>query len=679
MKYLVVFILLAVGLCEATISVSQIFNETAKTLVQYCLNSTETVSGRNLTSNELSQVEKVKIRGCNGSVVLNLAKQLPNLRVFDISYSDFQNLDWLNLTFDRLQIFNASHNNLSTCSYPFSQTPEVIEIDLSYNHHLQRDTLPYFVGLNNLKKLHLSNNDIVHSVDRKHFDAINLEYIDLKNNKLLSIPNLANKEHLRELHLEENPISYYFCTHIGQKSYPLLTSLYFSWKSVDFFGNSNNRCEEKRIRIVQNDTHEGIFIASSGRFEMHCKDICLESIFTFRAGRNAFENITDVVEIIGPTIRTMDLSNNFIGEFNTTSFERFINLDELNLSETNLTLFNFRMLTNCYRLSYLDISNNNLKELINYQLLQNLRLQVLNISGNQIENVNGIIEYLNPSLKELHVSGNLVGEITVNTFQILYNLQRLSMKNTNLTLPSTWSVRSNPFETLRNLKSLDLSQNNLENVMFSTLSATLYGLSELTLSDCRIKNISEVIQCLGPSLRKLDLSKNYENIARELDNQTFQKLEGLEDLNLSQTNLLSIDSSQFKYQSNLVVLDLSNNKLKTFDLKMLNIDDFHPYRLNLEGNDLTELKNLQESNYKIICFKLAKNQFPCPYLKDLSRFQDSDLLDESCIHVDGFSTNAKGIFLLEESWLQKDGRDCRSTTQSINDFLTSVYGKVKFW
>lgn len=649
MKHFVAFILFVVGLCEANYLVCEIFDQSEKSLDKYCNGTIGTIPGNcsgDINPVELSRVEKLKMRGCDPNFVLNTAKQLTNLRVLDISYSSYNSLDWLDLKFNRLQIFNASHNELFSCRFSFKNTPEIVEIDLSHNN-LQRHTLPYFTRLDKLKKLHLSNNDILSSVDGRYFESINLEYIDLKSNGLVSIPNPDTKKNLKELHLEMNPISFQLCTHIVHESYPSLNSLYFSWKAVSQF--DGDHCEIKRMRIVKNTTVEGILVTSNGKYEMHCTDECLGSIYTFRAGRDSFENITEVMQNFGSKIHSIDLSKNFIGELNTNSFKRFIDLNELNLSETNLTKFGFDVLWNNMRISQVDISNNKLKHLSGIPSLQKYRLQTLNIGGNQIENMNEIIEHLDPSLEELDVSGNTVGNLTATTFQKLSSLQRLNMKNTNLTLPNT-----NPFETLQSLKFLDLSHNHLENVNFTTLSTILNNLSELTLSNCRIKNISEVIQYLGSSLLKLDLSKNF---AHGLNDQTFKNLENLEVLNLSDTNLQSLDPNLFKYQQYLNVLDISDNKLNAFDLKLL--PSHHPYQLNLEGNDLTELINLQESKSRNINFKLAQNQFSCLYVKQLIK--------------------TKNINLLGNSWQQKDERDCRSTKQSINSFLSSVYEKVKFW
>lgn len=650
MKYLVAFILIVIGLCEANQLVCQIFNQSEKSLEQYCnenaiipVNCT-----KELNSIDSSQVEKLKLRGCEPNFVVNTTKELSNLRVLDISYSGYKSLDWLNLKFNQLQIFNASHNELHNCSYSFKNTPEVVEIDLSHNS-LLRNTLPQFKGLDKLKKLHLSNNDIFYSVDGSYFDSKNLEFIDLESNGLVSILKPEMKDSLKALHLENNPISFYSCNLIGHESYPSLTSLHFSWKSVDGFYGDTSDCDGKRIRIVKNTTFEGIFITKDRKYEMHCPDKCLASVYTFRAGYKTFENVSELIEIFGSNIHSLDLSKNYIGELNTYLFDQFFVLDELNLSETSLTKFDFDLLRNNQRLSSIDISNNKLKQLNNVELLQDhYKLEVLNLGGNQIEHVNEIIEHLNPYVKELDVSENDVGNLTATTLHKLVYLQRLNMKNTNLTLPNL-----NPFETLQSLMILDLSQNNLGNVNFSAWSIILNNLSELALSDCRIKNISEVIQYLGSSLQKLDLSKN---VAQGLSEHTFQTLNQLRVLNLSDTNLLNINANPFKYLRNLDVLDLSHNKLKVFDLKLLPI---RIYRLNLEGNDLTELKNLRGSDFKGFSLKLANNRFHCSYMKELSKSKD--------------------INLLGESWLQKDERDCRSSAQSVNDFLNGVYESVKFW
>lgn len=67
MKCLVVNILLVVGVCEANYLTCQIFDPSGKSLELYChnFNGTVPVKCTGQTSFQSSEVEKLKIRGCD--------------------------------------------------------------------------------------------------------------------------------------------------------------------------------------------------------------------------------------------------------------------------------------------------------------------------------------------------------------------------------------------------------------------------------------------------------------------------------------------------------------------------------------------------------------------------------------------------------------------------------------
>lgn len=119
MKCLLPLILfIAVGLCESNRLMRQIFDSSKRSLQQYCFNFNGILpgicySGINSTI-ESPQVNQLKIGGCDPKIVLDSVKRFQqNLRVLDISFSGYKNFESFDLTFDQLQIFNASHNELS--------------------------------------------------------------------------------------------------------------------------------------------------------------------------------------------------------------------------------------------------------------------------------------------------------------------------------------------------------------------------------------------------------------------------------------------------------------------------------------------------------------------------------------------------------------------------------------
>lgn len=653
MKRSLVLILLAISLCGSNRLVCQIFDSSEKSLHQYCDNFNGIVPA-NCSSYlnsviDSSQVNELKIRGCDPEIVLDSAKRFQrNLRVLDISYSGYENLDWFNLKLDKLLIFNASHNELSDMQFIFIyHIPEIVEIDLSHNKIIDLN-VKFREITTKLRKAHLSHNNLTF-LRLKYFPLDSIEYIDLNSNRIQYIYEIDEREYknFEKLQLDGNPIQLNNCTLINDMAFA-----HSRGNSIKFSRFSDDACHGKRVHIVRynstKNTSEVILIKPDGTFDIQCRDKCFENMIRNYASRNVFRNGSDAAQNIGSSTSWLDLSGNFIGELSVNAFQEFVHLHGLNLSDTNLVHFDFDMLRSQKEtITVVDISNNKLNRVNNTQSLRNYSLRELIMGGNKIENAYEIIRYLSPSIEKLDLCGGNVGKVNDTTFQRLIVLKQLNLSNTNLVLPN-----SNPFEMLQSLEVLDLSHNNLEDFSFSFLSTTLYKLTELNLIGCKIKDISTVIQCLGPNLSKLDLS---DNTIRKIEEQTFQKLDKLTDLKLRNLNLQSFELNVLKFQRDLKFLDICNNKLTTIDLQSFPVNNFN--HINLEGNDLTELTNLHQTDALKIQLDVANNQFPCNYLKQLK----------------------KDYELCGESWRQKNNRDCRTTTQSINGFLQNVYDSIKFW
>ena len=122
-------------------------------------------------------------------------------------------------------------------------------------------------------------------------------------------------------------------------------------------------------------------------------DEIFQNVQTFVAGPDGFENVAPIFNILDASVLKVDLSNNDIVELNSTTFERFTNLRELNLSNSGLKTLDFNLLNYQKFLQYFDVSNNHLKEVTKPVLLQYLKqLKYFNAAGNQIRNANEILD-----------------------------------------------------------------------------------------------------------------------------------------------------------------------------------------------------------------------------------------------------------------------------------------------
>lgn len=608
MKGSVFFVtLLIVSLSDAAELRCRVFDKSHQSLEQYCKNYNGTVSencSEQIQNIDPDDVIRFIIRGCDQNTVSEAIKTFKNVHELDISQSDFESLDWLDLRLHQLTRFNASHNQLTGIpSWFFRNTPQIKEIDLSYNQLAGID-IDAFQRATKLTKINLSNNRLHTNEPESFAVATNLESVDLRNNRFWDMPILFNNKHLKTIHLEENPIRNFSCSYMDMMS---SATVYLSWKSVKYFSGAPS-CQEKYMSVVRDGDFEGVTVTSYGKRELHCKEQSFELLRNFTAGRNSFENIVEVMPCFSPSIETINLADNFVGTLNSTAFKLFHHLNRLSLSNTNLTDFNLNMLVFQEEMFELDISNNNLKQPNNFALLASggwEKLREFNVAGNQFESIPQIIQFLKPHLKKLDLSGNFVGKLNVTSLERLASLETLGLSNTSLVIEDV-----NPFQRLNRLSALDISHNNLEKANITAFSTTLRVLSELRAANCHIKNASEVIQHLGPLTKRLDLSGNY---VGGVHAQTFELFFYLKHLNLSNSNITTFENDTLQNHKNLQTLDLSNNALTQIDLALL---ASKLELLNLENNNLTKIDNLTVAQLpRLESLRISQNQLPCDFLK----------------------------------------------------------------
>lgn len=640
-------IVFLVSSCQANNVVCQLFSEQMKLLEKYCENYTAKVPkvcvNREIEAVDAIQVEHLNIGGCDSVTVLDCIKTFRNVRALDISYSNYTTLDWLDLDVERLEAFNASHNEFNSIKMSQHNISGLTEIDLSYNH-LKRIDSYSFRGAGKLVKIHLSHNTISSIHANSFVNSTHLTYIDLSHNHFWSVPIFPHNKMLRALHLENNPILTFSCSEVTTLS---LASLYFPWNSAISF-HGDGMCEQKPLHVIRDYRMDGVLVSNEQTHEIHCSEQSFLNLTIFIAGHNSFANVGDLLQCFGPSVMHMDLSNNFIGILNTAVLERFDGLTALSLSNTMLIDFDCSMLQS-KRLMKLDVSNNNLKRVRNAQFLENLEmLEELYIGGNQVENLAEIIQHLKPSIEKLDLFGNYMGPLNMTVFQHLTALRVLNLSSTLLSISDFTA-----FETLKNLSILDISRNDLKDVNFTMLS-NLEHLIKLNAAYCYIENIAQIIGNLKPTVKVLDLSGNSVGIL----NADFEALINLEFLNLSNANIVNFDFSTLEHQRNLLVLDISFNKLQevNFALSTKRIVD-----LNLAENQLSNVKNLNRTQFsELRSLALSKNQLSCNFLKR-------------------FISEWNDLIFIGNPFEQKHGKNCNSKIQYISDFFNSTYYSVKFW
>ncbi|KAA3471888.1 LRR receptor-like serine/threonine-protein kinase GSO2 isoform X3 [Gossypium australe] len=190
----------------------------------------------------------------------------------------------------------------------------------------------------------------------------------------------------------------------------------------------------------------------------------------------------------------------------------FNNLEILDLSDNNVDASILSKLKSLKNLKTLDLSFNGMRSLRHFEdekLQPMMSLEVLDLDGNQLKN-NDLI-YLKglSSLKSLIISQNeLEGSIDITELKSLTNLKTLDLSGNRIESLKHFQDGERPLN-LTNLKELNLDSNSFTNSLLAQLSG-FSNLKSLTIGNNQLKgsiNIKELLDALS-NLEELDMSEN---------------------------------------------------------------------------------------------------------------------------------------------------------------------------
>ncbi|XP_065174215.1 uncharacterized protein [Atheta coriaria] len=357
----------------------------------------------------------------------------------------------------------------------------------------------------------------------------------------------------------------------------------------------------------------------------------LESVTKFSFSNNVIGNkigtITWLSELVSVT--TLDLSNNNLTSISNELFTANKNVQHLNLSNSQITHIVPNTFINLSELEVLDLSMNMLLNVNLYNLL-NLKhtsyifhnlpaLHTLILFGNNISNFDNSLGFL-PSLKILDLSYQNLSSISNEMFPEPSALSNLNMSNNAIS-----KITPNAFKNLEDLIILDLSNNKL-NVLNPVLlhdtqnpntpEYIFDNLPKLQIIILFGNNILNFDNALGylPSLQKLDLS--YQNLSI-ISNEMFPEPSALSNLYMSNNAISKITPNAFKNLKELVILDLSNNKLNVLNPVLLH-DTQNPNTPKYMFDNLLKLQTIILFGNNISNFDYVLSKHPVLTILDLS-------------------------------------------------------------
>jgi len=261
-------------------------------------------------------------------------------------------------------------------------------------------------------------------------------------------------------------------------------------------------------------------------------------------------------------LTTLDLRNSGIHYLDETIFQSIEQLTTLNLNNNKLTCIDFEMFVTLKQLTTLLLANNQLISISNNIADQKVfSIKELNLGFNQIFSLSSWIFKGFINLERLVLRYNKLKSIGCEDLNGIKNLNYLSLNNNRLV-----NLNSKAFiDFCDTLEYLYLGENNLESVEI------LSGLNSIKVLDFSSKKLANL--CSNPSilshLQKLEYLNLSFNLLRCIDQEDlFNGLINLNELNLSYNQLSILSFSVFKSLDRLQSLNLSNNQLNLIKSKV---------------------------------------------------------------------------------------------------------------
>ncbi|RLV62476.1 hypothetical protein DV515_00019274, partial [Chloebia gouldiae] len=296
--------------------------------------------------------------------------------------------------------------------------------------------------------------------------------------------------------------------------------------------------------------------------------------------------------------KTLDLSRNNVFFVNPSDFQGLSSLKCLNLSDNAISqTLNGSEFSYLSGLKYLDFSNNRVDLLYQMAFKELKLLEILDLSNNQhyflAEGITQLLSFMKnlAHLKKLMMNDNDISS-TIDTGMESQSLRILEFRGNRL--DALWMDGNarylSFFENLTSLEELDISFNSLSFLPHGVFEKMPPSLKILNLTNNRLKSF---IWGNLPSLKNLvtlDLSNNLlTNVPRELSNCT----SSLQELMLRNNRIHMLTKHFLRGAFELRYLDLSSNKIEIIkrssfpenvinNLKMLLLHG-NPFKCNCEA------------------------------------------------------------------------------------------------
>ncbi|KAH9753624.1 Receptor-like protein 13 [Citrus sinensis] len=259
-------------------------------------------------------------------------------------------------------------------------------------------------------------------------------------------------------------------------------------------------------------------------------------------------------------LESLDLhGNNIAGFVENEGIERLSRLNNLKVLDLSENSFNNSILSSLTRLSSLrslNLYGNRLEGSIDVKEFDSLRdLEELDIGRNKIDKF--VVSKDLSKLKSLGLSGVKLNRSILSSLTVFYSLRELDISETGF--KGTFDVRD--FDSFNNLEVLDMSGNEIDNLVVPQGFPHFKSLEHLDMMSTRIALNTSFLQIIGesmPSLKYLSLSDS--NSSRILD-RGLCSLVHLQELYIDNNDLRGSLPWCLANMTSLRILDVSSNQL----------------------------------------------------------------------------------------------------------------------
>ncbi|XP_055302584.1 toll-like receptor 8 [Sitodiplosis mosellana] len=508
------------------------------------------ISCSNLRSLTLFDVTLEHLRAFNASHnqltedPVDIWTKMPRVMDVDFSYNNFkvQSLPQSIIKID------LSHNNMQYIdSYNSTYLPNLEFIDLSHNQLKRIFHQDIFSKAKNLKKLRLEDNQyeyfdgkFLQLLERDvemHFSWQNIIYFEIQKNIGKPIRVVLNNEegiwpstdgNHTEFHCSEGSFDSIFIfsiidNHIENPS-DLLRCLTPSLGRLTLIGEFTEKLSSTSLEPFINLYFLTLNGAKSMEFDLssiknanriytldisnnNLKEIRnvsllkqLPMIYYFNVAGNQLKNTPDLIQYIRGQDSRLYLNGNHVGKLDAITFEN-VDVGELYLKNTNLSIDDLKPFEPLERLRKLDISFNNLEN-VNFSVPSTAFKDLVHFSAAHcnITNASELIKLLGLPIASLDLSVNDLKTLNATIFKDFINLQTLNLSRTNLV-----EIDFGIFRHSNYLQEADFSYNTIQRVSVSS-PATYLGI--LYLDNNQLTDVEPFTTLNFPKLWKMSVSKN---------------------------------------------------------------------------------------------------------------------------------------------------------------------------